>query len=423
MKRTTIRIIISVATILLVGLVVTQIFWVRNAYQIQERQFNYDVTNSLIGVAKEIRQQQSDSTPVIDPVLNHSINLYLVTLNDTVDAAYLEALLSNAFKGKEINLEFEYAIHDCFRETTICRRKEENPESQGVIVASTAPEVEWGVDGHYFTVYFPSISGQLFSQLDFWIYSSLLLLVVIVFFAYTISIILRQKRLSEIKTDFINNMTHELKTPISTISLSSERLLKPDILDNPDRLFNYAGIIRNENQRLQNQVERVLQMATLDSEKIKLKKKAIDINEIVQKVVSTIELKVKERDGHINLQLNADPSIVQADEIHLTNMIYNLLDNANKYSQDKPIINVRTDSRPKGVRITVQDQGLGIEKEHQRYIFDRFYRVPKGNVHDVKGFGLGLYYVRTMAQAHHGSVSFTSEFGQGSTFELYLPFS
>ncbi|MEM9022887.1 MAG: HAMP domain-containing sensor histidine kinase, partial [Bacteroidota bacterium] len=285
----------------------------------------------------------------------------------------------------------------------------------------SAPLIAYDQDGHYFSVYFPTISGHVLQELEFWFISSALLLVVAIFFAYTISVILRQKRLSEVRTDFINNMTHELKTPISTISLSADVLLQDNITSSPERLQNYARIIRNENSRLQNQVERVLQMATLDKEEIALKLGATDVHEIIRNAVPTIALNIKDQEGKVDMALTATDPLIEADEVHMTNIIYNLLDNASKYTNDRPEIQVSTENAPQGVTIRIRDNGIGMAPEHQKRIFDQFYRIPTGNVHDVKGFGLGLYYVQKMTAAHGGTIRVHSEPGGGSEFVLFFP--
>ena len=258
--------------------------------------------------------------------------------------------------------------------------------------------------------------------MKFWIASSTILLCVLGFFVYVINIILKQKRLSEIKTDFINNMTHELKTPISTIGLSSEVLLQKDVALNPERIKNYAQIIKSENQRLQTQVERVLQMARLETEEIQLSKKDCDIHELIEVAVPSIELNFRDVALSIETRLSAEMSTIFGDEMHITNIIYNLLDNAAKYSGDAPKILIETSSDKTGVTIAVEDNGKGIPKEYRKMVFEKFFRIPTGNVHDVKGFGIGLHYVKSITRAHRGSVKITNGSGTGARFEVRIPY-
>ena len=232
---------------------------------------------------------------------------------------------------------------------------------------------------------------------------------------------MKQKKLSEIKNDFINNMTHELKTPISTIALSSEVLMSSEIANDKERLFNYAQIIKNENNRLKNQVERVLKVATLDKE-IELNKSKIDIHKLITKVISNFDLALKEKKAVVNRSLDASNFETMADEIHLTNIFQNLIDNAIKYSYQRvPAISVSTVNQKEAIQIVIQDNGIGMAKENLKLIFDKFYRVPTGNVHNVKGFGLGLNYVKTMVEEHNGTIEVESELEKGTKFILTLP--
>lgn len=420
MKRKTIRNIIILAALLLISLIATQIIWVGKAYDLQEKQFNYDVQDALKNVVKQIMQHKKDSSLLIEPVKQISANQFNVSINDTLHPYYLESLLNKEFRNHQINISYEYAIYDCFTDSVVYSKLVTSGDSVEIANQPVSP-MQWEKDGHYFSVYFPSKKEHIFKKMGLWIFSSAMLFIVMIFFIYTISIILKQKRLSEIKNDFINNMTHELKTPISTISLSSEALLRNDIAENPKRLKNYAQIIFNENNRLKKQVERVLQMATLEKEEIQLNKKQIDIHEIIKNSVNTFKLGVEEKGGYINMNLNSADSKIFADEVHITNIIHNLLDNANKYSPEKPEITIRTENSDNGFLISVEDKGIGISKENQQYVFDKFYRVSTGNLHDVKGFGLGLNYVKTMVRAHQGRISVQSEIGKGSKFILFLP--
>ena len=248
-----------------------------------------------------------------------------------------------------------------------------------------------------------------------------MLLLVILFFAYSLFVILKQKRLSEIQKDFINNMTHEFKTPISTIAVSTQVLRNPDIIHQPERLLNYTTIIEKENIRLKHQVERVLQMARFDKEDIGLKKENVDVHQIIRDALQNTALSLQEKNGSVHCELGAGKHIISADRLHLTNVLYNLIDNAIKYCNEDPRILISTADAGKFLSISVKDNGLGIARENHRKVFQKFYRVPTGNVHDVKGFGLGLHYVKSVVNAHKGSIKLDSELGSGSTFRINLP--
>ena len=248
-----------------------------------------------------------------------------------------------------------------------------------------------------------------------------MIFIVLSFLAYTLNVILQQKKLSEIKTDFINNMTHELKTPISTISLSADVLLKDLTLKENERLQRYLNIIKTENTRLQSQVERVLQLAKLEQGKIQLNFEKLDLHELIRKCAETFQVPIQNNDGELKLNLEASNSYINGDLVHVTNMIYNLLDNANKYSNEDPYIEINTSIEGEYILVSISDKGKGLKKEDLKYIFEKFYRVNTGNIHDVKGFGLGLYYVHEMIRVHNGKIEVESKEGEGSVFKLFFP--
>lgn len=237
----------------------------------------------------------------------------------------------------------------------------------------------------------------------------------------TVYIIYRQKKLSEIKNDFVNNMTHELKTPISTISLASQMLNDPSIPIESKNISHITGIIVNESKRLGFQVEKVLQMAIFDRGKINLKLKETDIHEFLNGIINNFNVQIKIRNGIIRQDFMAEKAFAAIDEVHFTNLIVNLFDNAVKYCNVEPDITVSTRSRKNTIIISVRDNGIGISRDHQKRIFEKFYRVPTGNIHNVKGFGLGLSYVKLITEAHAGSIMLESEIGKGSVFNISLP--
>ncbi len=274
---------------------------------------------------------------------------------------------------------------------------------------------------YYFGIMFPSKSLYIINTLNIWVISSFVLITAIVFFAYAIFIILRQKRLSEIQKDFINNMTHEFKTPISTIGISARVLSDPEITNDPNRLANYAAIISDQNRRLENQIEKVLQVARIEKNKLNLKLEEIDLHQLIHTVAENFKLNIDDLKGEINLELNADKNKVLADRLHLNNAIYNLVDNAIKYSRDNPIVNISTTNDQNNIIVEIKDNGIGIEKKYFNKIFDKFFRVPVGNVHNVKGFGIGLNYVKNIIDAHKWKMEIESSSGKGSSFKIIIP--
>ncbi len=251
--------------------------------------------------------------------------------------------------------------------------------------------------------------------------SAALLLVLVFIFAYTIGTILKQKKLSEMKSDFINNMTHEFKTPVATIMIASEALKEEDVAKDENRVKRLAGIIYDENARLGNHIERVLDVARVGTKEIELDLAEISLNELISAVVDSMDLQLKKRDSKVVLNLNAKPDLLLADELHLSNVIYNLIDNAIKYSKDRPIITISTQTYAKHMVFSIKDEGIGLSKDQTKRIFDQFYRVPTGNLHDVKGFGLGLNYVQEVVQKMGAQIKVNSEKDKGTQFDLIFP--
>ncbi len=423
MSRSTIRIIILLASALFIGLVTTQIFWVKKAYEITQNQTQHEIELALVNVVQDIKKHTEDSTFLVDPVNMVSPNFFRVQINEELQPFYLESLLQTEFLNREINYKFQYSIYNCFNDSIVYTKvvgSSKNKSNEAEI--SVPPAVKWDNDNHYFSVFFPSLDFEIISQMRFWVISSIVLIAVLIFFAYVINVILRQKKLSEIKNDFINNMTHELKTPISTIALASDVLMQNGIETNPEKLKNYARIIKDENQRLQNQVERVLQIARLEKDELEMNKQQFDLHELIELAVPTIEMNFAEKELKISVNLKATNAVLRGDEMHITNVIFNLLDNAAKYGGASPEIDIETHQTEKGIFLSVSDKGPGIAKEQQKDIFEKFYRISTGNVHDVKGFGLGLHYVRTIVDAHEGKIKLNSKVGEGSQFELFFPY-
>ncbi|MEL6132847.1 MAG: HAMP domain-containing sensor histidine kinase [Bacteroidota bacterium] len=275
---------------------------------------------------------------------------------------------------------------------------------------------------NFLEVYFTG--ERMFQMRQVWTQAGVALLftlIILLSFGFTLRVIFRQKRLSEMKTDFINNMTHELKTPIATISLATDAINNPRVQATEGGIERYAGIIKEENQRMHRQVERVLLAAQMDRNKVTLREEQVDIHQILEAATQGVQLQVKEKGGEVELHLRALQTVVQGDREHLSNVIYNLLDNARKYSSAAPRITIRTWNKGDNIKIAVEDCGIGIKKADLPHIFTRFFRVSTGNLHDVKGFGLGLSYVKEITEAHEGHVQVDSIWGHGSTFTLTLP--
>ena len=273
-------------------------------------------------------------------------------------------------------------------------------------------------------IHFPDMSSYIFSTVKFVIPTVIFTFVLLVTFIFTIFVIFRQKRLTEIKNDFINNMTHELKTPISSISLAAQMLNDESVSKSPSMMKHLGGVINDESKRLRFLVEKVLQMSMFDKKKAIFKQKEVDVNELMENAAQSFQLRVEHTGGKIYTEVEAVESTIFVDEMHFTNAIFNLMDNAVKYSKpDSPLnIYLRTWNEKENVFLSIRDNGLGMKKEALRKIFDKFYRVHTGNVHDVKGFGLGLAYVKKIVELHKGKISVDSTLGEGTTFTIQIPF-
>ncbi|MDO6437644.1 HAMP domain-containing sensor histidine kinase [Cyclobacterium sp. 1_MG-2023] len=293
-------------------------------------------------------------------------------------------------------------------------------KNQG-IKAELFPSDLLGVE-NYLVIYFPKKQNYLMQQVFLPLGSSLVFMcIIIVCFVYAIKVIIRQKKVSEIKNDFINNMTHEFKTPISTVSLAVEALQDPDLFGEQALRKRYLNIIKDENIRLGKQVEQVLQAAALEKNDFNLKIEKVDLKELIEATKKHFELLVENRGGTLTTEYSLLTGQLEVDVFHLNNILNNLLDNATKYSKDAPIIKIKVEETETNFTLSISDRGIGISKEAQKKIFDKFYRVPTGNLHDVKGFGLGLSYVKTMVEAHNGTIRLDSDPGQGSVFTINLP--
>ena len=369
---------------------------------------------------------------------------------ERIPLADLEALLAAELRGNGVNTRYEYGILHGAEVSASARRTVKKQDSMLIVRASTASNPERltvhastalrtsefrvqlfpndilaGDEKDYLTIHFPDQQqGLTLAGIAPVLGSSALFLMLIMgCFGFTLLALMKQKKLSDMKTDFINNMTHELKTPIATISIASEALKDNHVRSESVRVERFVNIIHDENKRLAGHVEKVLQAAQMDRGELNLKLVPTNVHQLIETVAESLALQLEQKQGRIELRLEAHTPILQADEAHFRNVIVNLLDNANKYTPDAPHIVVSTRNNAHGLAVTIQDNGIGMTREAQKQIFEKFYRVPTGNRHDVKGFGLGLNYVKTIVEAHGGTVSVKSEQGKGSTFEVVMPLS
>ena len=340
---------------------------------------------------------------------------------ERIDKKSIEKIINSKFKQQGLNLSFEYAIFNP-EEAIIHKSHNFKVSKDNIYYSARLFPLDLFSKSGYLSIYFPKQKTFIFRSMGIMGASSIVLNSLIIgIFIITLYIIFRQKKLSEIKNDFVNNMTHELKTPISTISLASQLLNDKSIPIENKNVAHISQIIDTESKRLGYQVEKVLQMAIFDKGKIILKQKKINLHELILSVIKNFDLQVKKKGGTLTWKFDAERSDVNVDEVHIANIIINLLDNAVKYCKDIPEITVSTRNFKSYIVLSVEDKGIGISKENQKRIFEQFYRVSTGNIHKVKGFGLGLSYVKKIVEIHHGHIDLKSETGKGSKFEIYLP--
>lgn len=340
-----------------------------------------------------------------------------------IDAAKLDSLLALTLNEAGIDLEYAYGVISPLEDSL---RIVQPPEFAGRLRESEYRARLFPSDlfaaRNDLLLYFPARTAYLWRQMGpLFGATFMLLLVIIVCFVLTVRTIIVQRRLAGRMVGFINNMTHEFKTPISTVALACEAIGRPDIIEQKDKIARYNRMIIDENRRMQGQVEKILQMAVLEEGDYELQLTDVDVHEVIRRAVESITLQIEHRGGTITCALDAAEYSVRADAVHLTNIINNLLDNANKYSPQSPVIAVTTHNNDNGITVRISDQGMGIKDEDRKMVFDAYYRVPAGNIHDVKGFGLGLSYVKLMVTAHGGNISLASEYGKGTQVSLWLP--
>lgn len=419
MKNRTIQLITLLAIISMAGIVVLQVFWFRKAFDVSEKEFDQSVFTSLQRVAEQLLQLNNQQVPNARLVNQLSGNYFVVSVNGEIDTKVLESLLKAEFKSRGLTSDFEYGVYDCNHQKLVYGNYITFSEDETRRAPRELPQ--WKNDLYYFSVNFPDKSNHLIESMSIWLFSSLVLLVVVVFFAFALITIFRQKQLSEVQKDFVNNMTHEFKTPVSTILVTSRLLHKPEVQHQPEAIERYSNLIQQEALRLKSQVERVLQVAVWEQKQMKYRMEAVNMHHCIEQSVMSVMQIVADKGGRIEQHCNATNPEVTGDQMHITNMLFNLLDNAVKYCLQPPVITISTRNNGNKLEIAVTDNGIGIHQKNIRRIFDRFYRVSTGDVHDVKGFGLGLYYVKHVVRDHHGSIGVQSEPGKGTTVTISFP--
>ena len=471
MLKRNLYVIVTLMTLALLGLIAFQWYWVSNYFEANKRELDWEIKRALsttserylneslngfdyfswdpdstLSTTNSIRNNYSlyhkNSHHGLDSALNSTedgiqsmsedymskvsslINNLLLQVNHPkiINFDRLLEILDEELKGVGIENEYNLAISNI--NNKVIYYKEPETLQATIMFGYKSPVILSSISNPYFIHLFIFHKGKILLQKT-WIvlFSSLLLIVIILAcFAYALHIIFDQKKVSEIKNDFVNNMTHELKTPISTVSLALEALVNFDVRSDEERTLKYLDISRKEIRRLSTMVEKVLNTARYERGEIDLKKEHHSINSLIENVVETMSMQVLKKNGTLDFVLHASSDTIFADKIHINNLLYNLIDNSNKYFTETPQITICTENYEKGVVVIVSDRGIGISKDELRRVFDKFYRVPTGNLHNVKGYGLGLSYVKDIVEMHGGKLEVHSEVNMGTTFTVYLPY-
>ena len=421
MKRITIRWIIIASSISLAGLIITQLFWINNALRLGEEQFNSRVTIALQGALDEYVQTHQgkpcDITCGCLSVPSQADSLFI-----NLEPAEMDSLLRVHFDYHGLDTIFAFKVVNCTTGKVLFEKAGKLKNNKRSSLHKISLSCLHHQESHRMEVRFDQPRQLIVKDMLLWLAAStLFLLIVIISFAYIVLTIVRQKKITEMRNDFINNMTHEFKTPISNISLACDVLKRPTITESPERLNRYIDIISQENKRMRSQVDRILQVAVRNREDLDISRQTTDIHELIRDAVDTICLEDCRNGATIDLDFRAPESELFIDPVHFTNIIHNLIDNAQKYSASDPRILITTELRDSNFILEFKDNGMGISPDAQKHVFEKFYRVPTGNLHNVKGTGIGLYYVKTMVEAHGGTIAVKSEIGNGSRFILTLP--
>ncbi len=387
------------------------------------------VNNPEADLARAIQSKSSqwvaEKSEILDDIFKEMLSFNAFDQQESLNPQTLDSILSEELSNKGIETDYSFAVLDPFKNVIFAQQTSEIPEDDLINSGHKVNLFQGNIfaNPNYLTVFFPNRQQYLLKTLWAMLLTSALFMLVIIFsFSYTVSTVFRQKKLSEIKNDFINNMTHELKTPISTISLACQVLEDHEVEKTPAMVENYIKVINEENKRLGLVVESVLQTAIIDKGELKLKTEIVDIHEMIEALVNNMKIQADKVGGEITTDLKAEKCVIHADKVHIINIIMNLIDNSLKYCEENPVVKIATKSFSEGISITVEDNGIGISPENQKKIFDKLYRVPTGNIHNVKGFGLGLSYVKAIVEKHNGTINLVSEPGKGSKFDIFLPY-
>jgi two-component system, OmpR family, phosphate regulon sensor histidine kinase PhoR len=436
-------VIILLITASLLGIIVIQVSWIKNMLVVKEEQMYEKIYRSMASVGEDLMEQKGTLPSLKNPKFrpgfmmpsDRLLNEILKpsTIANNYSSFEIREKLRKAFEANGIKeITFEFAISSTIGLNTYELKSDNlmkvvfdtinNKQFVFPLQVPSGSDLESLAPEETMILVVPDIRNSIFRQLR-WLMIGAILFTLIICSAFfvTVRALLRQKKTSEIKNDFINNMTHEFKTPLATISLAVDAMRNEKVLQDREKMSYFSSIIKEENKRMNKQVETILQASLLERQEIQLNKVHMHVHDVINNVLENFHLQLEDKNGKIVLQLDAVEDLIEGDDVHFTNLISNLIDNAVKYSKDNLVIKISTSNTTKHIQVRIEDNGIGMNKETQKRIFEKFYRAHTGNVHNVKGFGLGLSYVKTMIDAHGGKIKVESAVGKGTTFVIDMP--
>jgi two-component system phosphate regulon sensor histidine kinase PhoR len=417
MKLTKLNSSILIGLIAIIGILIAQLLWTKEAFTIEEKKFSQKAHVALLEVAKKLYQGTNQELPGKNPVRKISNDYYIVNIDNDFEPELLEFYLISEFKKMNITTDFEYAMYNCQSDEMVYGNYISLSEKKQTKHSVHFPKHKNLV--YYFAIRFPYETSYLFSSLRFWFLLSIALIVILLVYVYSIFTLLQQKKYSDLQRDFINNMTHEFKTPLSSILIASNYLIKQNPILQDEKLEKYTHIIIDQSNKLNQHIEKILSVAKSDNAPLVLNKKQLDVLPILESVIENIKLKHPKT--HIEIKTNLESVIIEGDEFHFTNLVYNLLDNAIKYCENKPEISIAIAKIGKHLQFNFTDNGIGISPKNVPFVFDKFYRVPSQKSNEVNGFGLGLYYTKKVCDLHHWKITVKCNPEKGCTFSLLIP--
>jgi two-component system phosphate regulon sensor histidine kinase PhoR len=416
LKTKKLNITIFLGLFAIIGILMAQLLWTKEAFNLEEKKFSQKAHIALLEVTKKLYGGTNHELPSENPVRKISNDYYIVNIENDFEPDILEFYLKSEFKKINITTDFEYAMYNCQSDEMVYGNYVSSSDKKEQKSNVYFPKHKNLV--YYFAIRFPNKNTYLFSSLQFWFVLYFALIIILLVYVYSIYTIIQQKKYSELQRDFINNMTHEFKTPLSSILLASNYLIQQDKIKSDKKLEKYAGIIINQSNKLNNHIEKILNIAKSDHSPITLEKKEIEIVPILKDVIENIQLKYQNLEVSIQTETEY---IIQADVFHFTNIVYNLLDNSIKYCDEKPKIAISITTEKNAISLAFTDNGIGIPTKDLKFIFDKFYRIPSKKSNEVNGFGLGLYYVKKICSLHKWKIKAKNNSTKGITIAITIP--